>query len=190
MNCEINSQHHANVAAAIPGCCKAWLPARRKGRGLLSSVANSTTSETFSALSGRQDAALNVRQGCLTPRHRRAESGFTLAEVLAAMLFMAIVIPVAVAGLRIASLAGEVGSRKAVACRVADRVLNEALVTGQLQKSSQSGSVREGVIDYEWTLSVEPSGLDTLSLATVEVNFPAQGKTYDVNLSTLVDSAQ
>jgi len=97
---------------------------------------------------------------------------------------------VAVAGLRIASLAGEVGARKAVACRVADSVLNEAMVTGQLQKSSQSGSVREGEIDYQWSITVEPSGLDTLSLATVEVTFPARGQNYDVTLSTLVDNAQ
>jgi prepilin-type N-terminal cleavage/methylation domain-containing protein len=120
----------------------------------------------------------------------RRQTGFTLAEVLAAMLLMAIVIPVAVSGLRIASLAGEVGSRKAVACRVADRVLNEALITGQLVKSSQSGTVREGVIDYNWKTSVEPSGLETLSIATAEVTFQAQGRDYEVNISTLVDTTQ
>ena len=36
-----------------------------------------------------------------------ARAAFTLAEVLAALLFMAIVIPVAVEGLHIASLAGK-----------------------------------------------------------------------------------
>jgi len=118
---------------------------------------------------------------------RRARAGFTLAEVLAAMLFMAIVLPVAVAGLRIASLAGEVGSRKAVACRIADRVLNEAVVTGQLNKGSQSGTIHEGVLDYRWTMTIEPSGLDTLRAATVEVTFPAQGRDYDVSVTTLVD---
>jgi len=121
---------------------------------------------------------------------RRAQAGFTLAEVLAAMLFMAIVIPVAVAGLRIASLAGVVGARKAVACRIAERVLNEAVVTGQVQKSYQSGTVREGILDYRWTLNIEPSSLDTLRVATVTVIFPAQGKDYDINLSTLVNTTQ
>lgn len=117
----------------------------------------------------------------------RAQAGFTLAEVLAAMLFMAIVIPVAVAGLRIASLAGEVGARKAVAIRIAGRVLNETIVTGQTQKSVQNGIVREGVLDFRWTLNIETSGLDTLRLATVQVTFPAQGQDYDVSLSTLVE---
>lgn len=106
------------------------------------------------------------------------------------MLFMAIVIPVALAGLRIASLAGEVGVRKAVAARVAERVLNEMIVTGQTWKSVQSGSIEEDNIDYDWTLSVESSGLDSLHLATVQVSFPVQGRQYDVRLSTLVDTSQ
>lgn len=120
------------------------------------------------------------------PAASRARAGFTLAEVLAAMVFLAIVIPVAVSGLRLASLAGEVGTRKAVACRVAERELNEGVITGQLNKSSLSGTVREGVIDYQWTISVEPSGLDSLSIATAKVTFLAQGREYDVNVSTLV----
>lgn len=132
---------------------------------------------------------MNCRTPSPSSAARRARAGFTLAEVLAAMLFLAIVIPVAVGGLRIASLAGEVGTRKAVACRIAERVLNEAVVTGQLQKSFQSGTIREGVLDYRWTLNIEPSGLDTLRAATVEVTFPAQGRDYDVSVTTLVETS-
>ena len=58
-------------------------------------------------------------------RRTANRAGFTLAEVLAALVFMAIVVPVAVEGLRVANLAGQVGQRKTVAARVADRVLNE-----------------------------------------------------------------
>jgi Tfp pilus assembly protein PilV len=116
------------------------------------------------------------------------QAGFTLAEVLAAMLFLAIVIPVAVGGLRIASLAGEVAARKAVAARIAERTLNEAVVTGQIQKGALAGTVTEGNSDYRWSITVGPSSLDTLRLATVTVAFPAQGTDYDVSLSTLVDT--
>ena len=45
-------------------------------------------------------------------------SAFTLAEVLAAMLFLAIVIPAAVEALHVASLAGEVAARKGAAARI------------------------------------------------------------------------
>ena len=64
-------------------------------------------------------------------RHARcgASAGFTLAEVLAALMFLAIVIPTAVEVLHIASLAGEVAARKSEAARMADRVLSESIVT-------------------------------------------------------------
>ena len=126
------------------------------------------------------------------PRNRSrinsARAGFTLAEVLAAMLFLAIVVPVAVAGLRVASHAGEVAARKAVAARIADRVLNEMIITGQAQKNAQTGKVTEGPVEYTWNLTIESSGLDTMRLATVVVNFPAQGQEYGFKLSTLVAS--
>ena len=67
--------------------------------------------------------------------------GFTLAEVLAALLFMAIVVPVAMEGLHIASLAGAVAQRKSEAARIAQRVLNESLVTTNWSQSLQSGTV-------------------------------------------------
>ena len=43
---------------------------------------------------------------------KATDAGFTLAEVLAALVFMAILIPVALEGLSIASRAGEVAARK------------------------------------------------------------------------------
>src|SRR6187401_1688498 len=58
----------------------------------------------------RQDAG-----GTLNKSAKRVRAAFTLVEVLAALAFMAIVIPVAVDGLRVANLAGQVGQRKAVA---------------------------------------------------------------------------
>src|SRR5512134_3335620 len=111
---------------------------------------------------------------------KRARSGFTLVEVLAALAFMAIVIPVAVEGLRIANLAGQVGQRKAVAARVAERVLNEWIVTSQSQTARQSGAVHEGVVDYTWSIRTQPWSEDAMRLVTVTVVYVAQGQEYDV----------
>lgn len=121
---------------------------------------------------------------------RRAETAFTLAEVLAALAFMAIVVPVAVEGLRIANRAGQVAQRKDVASRIADRVLNEALVTGQMQSSARNGVAQEGFQEYRWSVRVEPWPEDTMRLVTVEVVYPVQGQEYDVHLSTLISSSQ
>ena len=124
------------------------------------------------------------------PRNAKRGDAFTLAEVLAALLFMAIVIPVAVRGLQVASLAGTVGQRKTVAAQIGERVMNELRVTGQLKDSSQSGTIQQGGLDYRWELRSEAWIENPLQLVTLRVFFPAQGRDYDVSLSTLVNNSQ
>ena len=120
-----------------------------------------------------------------------SESGFTLAEVLAAMLFMAIVIPVAMQGLQIASRAGLVSERKALAARLAESKLNELVVTGEWQSSSTKGTIYEGLQSYPWVLESEPWSVDgAMRLLTVRVTVPVQAQDYDVQVSTLVDATQ
>lgn len=114
--------------------------------------------------------------------------GFTLAELLAALMFLAIVVPVSVGALRIASLAGEVAARKAVAARVAERVLNESLVMGDWNRSQQSGAITENGVEYRWTLLNERWPVDEMQLLTAEVSFNAQDREQSVRLSTLVNS--
>jgi prepilin-type N-terminal cleavage/methylation domain-containing protein len=124
---------------------------------------------------------------------KSSRSGFTLAEVLAALLLMALVIPVALQGLHIASMAGEVGQRKMIAARIGNKVLNEMKVMAQLQNTGQTGVVQEHGITYRWSLKNQAWTEDALSqmtVATVTVNFLAQGKNYEVHLSTLVAPPQ
>ena len=141
------------------------------------------------------------------PIRNPAQAGFTLAEVLAALLFMAIVIPVAMQGLRIASLAGVVAQRKADAARVAERVLNESLLITNWNRSVETGIIEEGIKQYRWTLRTETwsqnltntlamsqgmglssLGLGTMNLLTVEVLYSVQNQDYAVRLSTLASS--
>ena len=107
---------------------------------------------------------------------------------MAALLFMAIVIPVAIQGLHIANLAGEVGQRKAVAARIGERVLNELKVTGRLLNTAQIGVVLEGPTEYRWSLRAAPWTEAAMQLVTVQVNFPVEDRDYDVRLSTLVSN--
>lgn len=119
---------------------------------------------------------------------RGGSGGFTLAEVLAALLFMAIVIPVAVEGLRMANLAGQVGQRKAVAARLAEQTLHELIVTEQWRNSIQNGVLREGPLEYHWNVQWTPWLTEPFRVMTVEVTFPVQGKDYSIQLSTLIDT--
>jgi hypothetical protein len=125
---------------------------------------------------------------------RRSESGFTLAEVLAALLFMAIVVPVAIEGLHIAGLAGAVAERKGEAARIAQRVLTENLVTTNWNQSVQNGTTIDGQREFRWTLRTDQWTQDPAQTAmrqlSVQVEFTAQDRKYYVNMSTLVDSSQ
>ena len=112
-------------------------------------------------------------------------AAFTLAEVLAALLFLAIVIPAAVEALHVASLSGEVAVRKGAAARLADRVLNESIVTTNWNTGTQSGTVTDGAQELRWTLTSQNWPVDAMQLLTVEVKYAAQGRDYSVKLSTL-----
>jgi hypothetical protein len=117
-------------------------------------------------------------------------SAFTLAEVLAALLFLALVIPAAVEAIHVASLAGEVAARKGSAARIADRVLNETLVLGNWGNGTQNGTASEGGREFRWALTTASWPQDALmQVVTVEVKFSAQGKDFAVKLDSLVSQA-
>ena len=124
----------------------------------------------------------------------RSTAGFTLAEVLAALLFMAIVIPAAIEGMHIASLAGTVAQRKGEAARVAQRLLAESLVTTNSSQSAQSGTLTEGQRQFNYTMRSDPWSQDpsqnVIRQLSVEVKFTAQNRDYSVRMSTLVGSSQ
>jgi hypothetical protein len=123
---------------------------------------------------------------------RANNQGFTLAEVLAAMMFMAIVIPVAISGLGVASRAGEVAVRKTEASLLADRILNENVVTTNWNQSVQTGNLRQGRHEFRYRLKSENWNEDPnqngMRLLSVEVIFTAKGSDYAVRMSTLVDT--
>jgi hypothetical protein len=125
-------------------------------------------------------------------QYHSGSGAFTQAEVLAALLFMAIVIPVALQGLRISSRAGELAERKREAARVAERILTESIVTTNWSGAGLSGVVQEDYREYRWSLRNESwTGASTLSplrLLSVEVVFPLQGEDYTVELSTLANT--
>ena len=110
-----------------------------------------------------------------------------MIEVLASLLLMAIIIPVAMHAMTLATRAGVLGQRKAAAMRVADRVLNDLIATGQAMQASTSGTTAEGDATYAWTLESQTWPEDAMLQLTVRVTFAVQGANFDVSASTLVD---
>ena len=113
------------------------------------------------------------------------QRGFTLAETMAALAFMAIVIPAAVGALHVASGAGEIAVRKGEAAHVAERILNQSLVMTNWSTGAQSGVADEGADEFHWTLKSQNWPQDTMELLTADVTFSTQGRNYSVELSTL-----
>ena len=112
--------------------------------------------------------------------------GFTLVELLAAMAFMAILLPVVMQALGIANRAGQVAQRKAIAARIADRVLNEYVANGTQSRGLQRGTVEEGPYEFKWNIAIETWREDNMRLVTADVKYAVQGKEYSVEMSTLV----
>jgi prepilin-type N-terminal cleavage/methylation domain-containing protein len=120
---------------------------------------------------------------------KRCRKAFTLAEVLAAMVLMGIVIPVAMHGIAVISRVGVAAQRKEQAMRIAKRVLNEEALMGALQESSSSGVIEESGISYPYVLSTETWSEDPMTLVTVTVTFTVQDTDYDVSVSSLFDTS-
>jgi type II secretion system protein I len=140
---------------------------------------------------------------------KKCTNGFTLVEVLVALALMAVVVPVVLQGMHIATNAGEVAERKMLAMRIAERVMNEAIVSGQNQ-SAQNGSEKAGPYEFKWKVKDEPwkelgsltslnqpNGVNSAGVSqnnihqfTVSVTYTSQGQERSVDLSTLVNTAQ
>ena len=121
---------------------------------------------------------------------RGLRRAFTLVEVLAALLLMAIIIPVALGGMGSIARAADLGRRKVTAMRVADRVLEEQLLQlaqGQQVQAAATGVEAEGTDTYPWTMQTEAWSQDSMTLMTVTVRFTVRGGTYDMQASTLFD---
>ncbi len=117
--------------------------------------------------------------------------GFTLVEVMAALLMMAIVIPVALQGMSTISRTAILGQHKVTAMRIAERVIEEQLMQIQqsqsTSQSSGSGVEIDGDTSYPWTLTSETWAQDNMTQITVQVSFVMQGSTYQMSASTLYD---
>ena len=121
---------------------------------------------------------------------RRKTGGFTLAEILAAMLLMAIVIPVALQGMMIANRAGVVAERRQMAARLADNLLTELVLTEDWRDADDEGDFGEDWPGYRWALETDAWDEDTMRTVCVRVMFDVQGRESTVQTCTLVSEVE
>ena len=123
--------------------------------------------------------------------HRRSRAAFTFIEVLAALLFLAVVIPAVVTALTVSNRASEVADRGNLAGELAENKLNEFLVDNAWQTpTANSGTFGEDLPGYRWEMTVENWTADPANAVNelrVEVFYPVQGQERSVRLTTLVN---
>ena len=141
-------------------------------------------------------ARLGRRSRSIAPRRGRGRGrgrgGFTLVEVLAALALLAIVLPVAMQGISLATSAASIARQRSEAAALADAKLSELIVTSDWQGGALSGDFAPDWPDYQWKAEVvdwmDPSttnaGLEQLQ---VHVSWTSRGHQREVVVSTLVN---
>ena len=119
----------------------------------------------------------------------RSRAGFTFAEVLAALAFMAIVIPVVLQGISIANRAGVGAERKEIAVQLAANTLNQLSVSNLWQTAQASGTFDQDYPGYTWSMQQQAWPDGAMQQLTLEVTYPLQGRIFAVELSPLVDDS-
>lgn len=130
------------------------------------------------------DSSLGLRHPLVIPRAGRR--AFTFVEILAALAFLAILVPVIVSGLTVANRASIVSERSAIAAELAENKLNELLLNDAWATSEASGNFEPDMPGYRWEMSKGNWEVDNMIDLRVDVLFTVQGRPHSVRLNTLV----
>ena len=117
------------------------------------------------------------------PNRQRA---FTLVEVLATLALVAIILPVAMEGISLATTMAGVAKQKMEAASLAETTLAELLATGAWQNGDLSGDFGPEQPQYHWIAEVRDWEATTLRRMDVHVQWTARGQERSVTLTTLV----
>ncbi len=125
------------------------------------------------------------------PAHReRGRSGFTLIEVLAAMVLIGIVMPVVMQGIMVATRSGATARHRTEAAILANSKLAELTVTGQWDGGSMSGDFGADQPGYKWLAAVGDWAGDVNQIGMeqldVTVTWIDRGQPTSVTVSGLV----
>ena len=120
-------------------------------------------------------------------RKRKSRLGFTLIEALVAMAVVAIILPLAMAGISLALTLGSDARHRSEAATLASSKLDELVATGDWQLGLLSGDFQPDHPDYRWSATVQSWGDGTVDELEVQVFWTAQQHERSVTLGTLIN---
>ncbi len=123
----------------------------------------------------------------MQPRFKTSKA-FTLVEVLATMLLITIVIPVAMRGISLSTRMASHSKRQIQAVYLAKSKLAELIASQNWKNSSKSGNFGSDWLDYEWQLETAEWQIESVYQLDLRVSWDkvTQLEKRSVSLSTLV----
>ena len=116
--------------------------------------------------------------------------GFTLIEILAALLLIGLVLPAVMKGLSIVSILASDSEHRYESLDLAETKLAEVLLEESWKNSSsQSGRFENEYEDYEWVIDVSDWTQASVKQIDVFVYWQQRNRQRKIQLSTLVYNA-
>ena len=109
-------------------------------------------------------------------------------EALAAVVLVAIVLPVAMRGISLATSMAETARRKAEAVTLAHSKMCELIATGQAQTATLNGDFGPDWPGFHWTAELQNWDSSTLKELDLHVLWTRMGREQQVTVSTLFDT--
>ena len=120
---------------------------------------------------------------------KRSAQAFTFVEVLAAMVFLGILMPVVVSALMVANRAAVVAERSTIAAQLGENKLGELMLGDAWTSAGTRGAFGADMPGYRWQLTKATWEAGAMTELTLEVFFKVQGTEHEARLSTLVDES-
>ncbi|HUW35602.1 MAG TPA: type II secretion system protein [Planctomycetota bacterium] len=122
----------------------------------------------------------------MRPTNGGPRAAFTLVEVLAALTLAAVILPVAMRGISLATAAAGDAKRQMEAASLAEAKLAELRVSGEWQGTELSGDCGTDWPAYRWSADVTEWDGVSIQQLSVSVEWTARNRTRAVTLATLV----
>ena len=116
-----------------------------------------------------------------------SERGFTLVEILATFVLIAIILPVAMEGIYLSTKMASDSKKKIEAGTLAEIKMTDLLVNKDWTDGDDNGNFGNDYPEYTWRYEVKDwESEDMMRQIDLYVEWAATGRTHSVVLSTLV----
>ncbi|MCM8757298.1 MAG: type II secretion system GspH family protein [Candidatus Omnitrophica bacterium] len=118
--------------------------------------------------------------------NKKNKTGFTFVEVMAALTFVAILLPVALKGISLtSSLVAEI-KRREQALSLAQNLMTEIISPFSSQATSHQGDFSPEFPEYRWKVEILDREEPGVKEVRVTVSWTAKAKDLEISLTTLI----